>query len=243
MVYTVGNEQEYHFKVLFMLLQKLGYPWAADCHHLSYGMVELPQGKMKSREGTVVDADDLMKEMVSTAGEITRELGKLESLSNAERNDLYEMIGMAALKYFLLKVDPRKGMMFNPEESVDFNGHTGPFIQYGHARTCALRRKYGREVSTDVPPLDPERIERQLLSKLYFFQKTLRDSAEAYNPALLANYIFELVKDFNAFYGRVSVMQADTEDQKRFRMQLVTLTGRVVESGMGLLGIRVPDQM
>lgn len=243
MVYTVGNEQEYHFKVLFSLLQKLGYPWAADCHHLSYGMVELPQGKMKSREGTVVDADDLMEEMVQTAGSITRELGKLESLSEAEKNDLYEMIGMAALKYFLLKVDPRKGMMFNPEESVDFNGHTGPFIQYGHARTCALRRKYGSEVSSEVPLVEPERVERQLLTKLYYFQKTVRDAADAYNPALLANYIFELVKDFNTFYGRVSVMQAETEELKLFRMQLVTLTGRVVKSGMGLLGISVPDQM
>lgn len=243
MVYTVGNEQEYHFKVLFALLQKLGYSWASQCHHLSYGMVELPEGKMKSREGTVVDADDLMAQMVATAGEITTELGKLEHHTEEEKAQLFEMIGMAALKYFLLKVDPRKGMMFNPLESVDFNGHTGPFIQYGHARTCALLRKYGKEVEATAVEVEPEGIERKLLLKLYLYRKAIAESAGTYNPALLANYIFELVKDFNAFYQQVPVMQADTEDRRRFRMQLVSLTGKVIKSGMKLLGIEVPDQM
>ncbi len=243
MVYTVGNEQEYHFKVLFALLQKLGYAWAADCHHLSYGMVELPQGKMKSREGTVVDADDLMQEMAEAARTITESLGKLEDLSAEERMELYENIGMAALKYFLLKVDPRKGMMFNPEESVDFNGHTGPFIQYGHARTCALRRKYGVEVPESAIGVDPEGAERKLLLKLYLFDKSLNEAASSYNPALLANYVYDLVKDFNAFYQQKPVIQAETDELRDFRMQLVSMTGRVIKSATALLGIAVPEKM
>jgi arginyl-tRNA synthetase len=243
MVYTVGNEQEYHFKVLFALLQKLGYNWANDCHHLSYGMVELPQGKMKSREGTVVDADDLMQAMVDSAKSITESLGKLESLGNEERSALYEHIGMAALKYFLLKVDPRKGMMFNPEESIDFNGHTGPFIQYGYARTCALGRKYAQEVAVSDQGILPEGQERKLLQKLYQYPKTLHEAAFIYNPAILANYLYDLAKDFNTFYQQVPVLSVDDEHQKVFRMQLVALTGRVIKSGMGLLGIAVPEQM
>lgn len=243
MVYTVGNEQEYHFKVLFSLLKKLGYAWADDCHHLSYGMVELPDGKMKSREGNVVDADDLMREMVATAADITQALGKLDDMTESQKEELYQMIGMAALKFFLLRVDPRKGMLFDPEESVDFNGHTGPFIQYGYARTRALHRKFGKEVPATVPGINPEPAERALLTKLYQYKKALTDAAQAYNPAIAANYVFELVKEFNAFYGKIPVIQAETEEQQVFRMQLVALTGRVIESCSALLGIRVPEQM
>lgn len=243
MVYTVGNEQEYHFKVLFSLLKKLGYTWADDCHHLSYGMVALPDGKMKSREGNVVDADDLMREMVATAADITRALGKLDDMTDDEKAELYEMIGMAALKFFLLRVDPRKGMLFNPEESVDFNGHTGPFIQYGHARTCSLLRKIGTEIPETVPSVSPEIPERALLAKLYHYSKALSDSAQAYNPAILANYVYELVKEFNAFYGKMPVIHAESKEAQVFRLQLVRLTGQVIKSGSDLLGIRVPEQM
>ncbi len=243
MVYTVGNEQEYHFKVLFLLLQKLGYAWADHCHHLSYGMVELPAGKMKSREGTVVDADVLMAQMHDTAKALTESLGKISELDGAEREVLYEQIGMAALKYFLLKVDPRKGMLFNPEESVDFNGHTGPFIQYGYARTCALKRKYGPPVPKSALEVEPEGLERKLLLRLYLFSKNLQEAAEQYNPAVLANYLFELVKDFNTFYQQVSILQADSGAQRDFRMQLVQLTGDVVKRGLKLLGIDAPEQM
>ncbi len=243
MVYTVGNEQEYHFKVLFALLGRMGYSWASDCHHLSYGMVELPQGKMKSREGTVVDADELMEGMAESARRITEELGKLDQLGESEREELYEMIGMAALKYFLLKVDPRKGMLFNPEESIDFNGHTGPFIQYGYARTCALFRKYAAPVSKVALPASPGPAERRLLLKLYLFPKTLQESAEAYNPAILANYIYELVKDFNSFYQQVPILQCDEELVRDFRMQLTALSSQVVKNGMRILGMDVPERM
>jgi len=243
MVYTVGNEQEYHFKVLFAVLQKLGYKWASHCHHLSYGMVELPEGKMKSREGTVVDADDLMEEMVTSAQEITESLGKLEGIDHQEREALYEMIGMAALKYFLLKVDPRKNMLFDPKESIDFNGHTGPFIQYAHARIQSILRKHDDKLSVEAQAVEMNSLERTLQLKIYQYPEAIQESAETYNPASLANYIFDLVKDFNSFYQNVSILQADTEELKIYRLQLVTVVGKIVNSGLKLLGIDAPDRM
>lgn len=243
MVYTVGNEQEYHFKVLFLLLQKLGYDWAANCYHLSYGMVELPEGKMKSREGTVVDADDIMNTMAQTAEEITRELGKLEGLGEAERSDLYEMIGMAALKYFLLKVDPKKNMLFNPEESIDFNGHTGPFIQYAHARIQSVLRNYEGDFRTDPFKIELEVHERRLHFKIHAFPAVVRESAETFSPAILANYIFELVKDFNSFYQSRSILHAEDENLIAYRALLAKMTGQVIKESMRLLGIQVPDRM
>jgi len=243
MVYTVGNEQEYHFKVLFAVLQKLGYKWASHCHHLSYGMVELPEGKMKSREGTVVDADDLMKEMVTSAQEITESLGKPEGIDQQEREALYEMIGMAALKYFLLKVDPRKNMLFDPKESIDFNGHTGPFIQYAHARIQSILRKHDHKLSVEAQVVEMNSLERTLQLKIYQYPEVIQESAETYNPASLANYIFDLVKDFNSFYQNVSILQADTEELKIYRLQLVTVVGKIVKSGLKLLGIDAPDRM
>jgi len=243
MVYTVGNEQEYHFKVLFAVLQKLGYKWASHCHHLSYGMVELPEGKMKSREGTVVDADDIMEEMVTSAQEITESLGKLEGIDHQEREALYEMIGMAALKYFLLKVDPRKNMLFDPKESIDFNGHTGPFIQYAHARIQSILRKHDDKLSVEAQAVEMNSLERTLQLKIYQYPEVIQESAETYNPASLANYIFDLVKDFNSFYQNVSILQADTEELKIYRLQLVTVVGKIVNSGLKLLGIDAPDRM
>ncbi len=243
MVYTVGNEQEYHFKVLFAVLQKLGYKWASHCHHLSYGMVELPEGKMKSREGTVVDADDIMEEMVTSAQEITESLGKLEGIDHQEREALYEMIGMAALKYFLLKVDPRKNMLFDPKESIDFNGHTGPFIQYAHARIQSILRKHDHKLSVEAQVVEMNSLERTLQLKIYQYPEVIQESAETYNPASLANYIFDLVKDFNSFYQNVSILQADTEELKIYRLQLVTVVGKIVKSGLKLLGIDAPDRM
>lgn len=243
MVYTVGNEQEYHFKVLFLILEKLGYEWAKDCHHLSYGMVELPEGKMKSREGTVVDADELMSEMVSTAENITTELGKLDGLEPAEKNELYSEIGLGALKYFLLRVDPRKNMLFDPKESIDFNGHTGPFIQYAHARIQSLLRNAG-DVDTEVLlEGDLSSYERHLHMRILDYPQIIESSAEAYNPAILANYLYETAKEFGSFYQNVPILKADTENQKDYRILLSAVIGRILKSGMGLLGIQVPDRM
>lgn len=243
MVYTVGNEQEYHFKVLFAILSKLGYTWAEHCYHLSYGMVELPEGKMKSREGTVVDADDLMQNMVDAARALTESLGKLEGMEKEERALLYEYIGMAALKYFLLKVDPRKNMLFNPEESIDFNGHTGPFIQYAHARIQSLIAKYGKPVSTTAQSVALNSFERNLHLKIYQYPATIDEAASTYNPAVLANYIFELVKEFSSFYQNVSILNADEQALIDYRIQLVSVVARIVKSGMKLLGIQVPERM
>lgn len=243
MVYTVGNEQEYHFKVLFLILEKLGYEWAKDCHHLSYGMVELPEGKMKSREGTVVDADDLMNEMVSTAESITTELGKLDGLESAEKEELYSEIGLGALKYFLLRVDPRKNMLFDPKESIDFNGHTGPFIQYAHARIQSLLRNAG-EVVIDVDLKDDlSAFERNLHMKILDFPEIIKNAAQEYNPALLANYLYEIAKEFGSFYQNVPILKAETQDQKNYRILLSAAVGRIIKSGMALLGIQVPDRM
>jgi arginyl-tRNA synthetase len=243
MVYTVGNEQEYHFKVLFLILEKLGYEWAKDCHHLSYGMVELPEGKMKSREGTVVDADDLMNEMVSTAQSITTELGKLDGLESSEKEELYTEIGLGALKYFLLRVDPRKNMLFDPKESIDFNGHTGPFIQYAHARIQSLLRNAGEVVIDYDLQDDLSAFERNLHMKILDFPEIIKNAAQEYNPALLANYLYETAKEFGSFYQNVPILKAETQDQKNYRILLSAAVGRIIKSGMALLGIDVPDRM
>lgn len=244
MVYTVGNEQEYHFKVLFLVLQKLGYEWASNCHHLSYGMVELPEGKMKSREGTVIDADDLMAEMKETARDKAEELGKLEDLSNEEAEDLFRKIGQAALKFYLLKVDARKNMLFDPKESIDFNGHTGPFIQYTHARIQSLLRKAGDDTTSDTNiGIALNDTERQLALKVDRYPEVICEAAEKYSPAELANFLYELVKDYNSFYQVTPVLKEEDADLRSFRLELTRSVGRVVASGLGLLGISAPDRM
>lgn len=243
MVYTVGNEQDYHFDVLFKVLSRLGYSWANDCQHLSYGMVDLPSGKMKSREGTVVDADDLMQQMVSTAKSISEDLGKLDDFTKDELSDVYEMIGLGALKYFILKVDPKKRMMFNPEESIDFNGHTGPFIQYTHARIRSLQRR-AQEVKTTVKPNSKLHAkEKDLIKVLLLYPQVIQDAAQQCSPAVIANYTYELVKAYNQFYQQVPVFAADNELDKNFRIGLSGFVGEVISSSMSLLGIRVPERM
>ena len=243
MVYTVGNEQEYHFKVLFLILQKIGYEWAKNCYHLSYGMVELPEGKMKSREGTVVDADDIMQAMADTAKELTEELGKLEGLENSEKEGLYETIGMSALKYFLLKVDPKKNMLFNPKESIDFNGHTGPFIQYAHARIQSVLRNTKGELNFDLANIKVDEYERRVHFKIHSFPKLIEEAAAEYSPAILANYTFDLVKDFNSLYQNSSILHAETEDLKNYRALLAKQVGEIIKKSMALLGIQSPDRM
>ncbi len=246
MVYTVGNEQDYHFKVLFLILKKLGYPWADHLYHLSYGMVDLPSGKMKSREGTVVDADDLIAEMDRTAEGISSEHGKLDGFSEAEKQELYHTIGMGALKYFILKVDPRKRMLFNPEESVDFQGNTGPFIQYTYARIQSILRKADFEYSQDLDPaaLGPlHEKEKQLLKDLEAFPSVVEEAAAQYSPALVANYTYDLVKDFNSLYQQVSILGEPDPGHRQFRVQLTQKVGEVVRQGTSLLGIQVPDRM
>lgn len=242
-VYTVGNEQEYHFKVLFTILRKLGYGWADNCYHLSYGMVELPDGKMKSREGTVVDADDLMEEMAANARSISEELGKLDELSEDEKQTHYNQIGMAALKYFLLKVDARKNMLFDPIESIDFNGNTGPFIQYAHARICSLLRKaenQSQSVFESVQLVEPE---RQLALKIDRFPEVIAEAAENLSPADLANFLYELVKDYNHFYQTVPVLKEEDLIKRTLRLELSKATAGVIQKGLMLLGIDSPDRM
>jgi len=244
LVYVVANEQEYHFKVLFLILKKLGYKWANGCFHLSYGMVELPEGKMKSREGTVVDADDLMKEMVDTARDITKELGKIENFESAEAEMLYKTIGMGALKYFILKVDPKKKMLFNPRESVDFEGNTGPFIQYTHARICSLLNKakdLGYAPAMNVTDIAEK--EKNLIRKIYEFTSVVKESANTYNPALVANYTYDLVKEYNGFYHDYQVLKEENADVRSFRIALSQQTGRVIKNAFWLLGIDVPERM
>lgn len=244
MVYTVGNEQDYHFKVLFLILKKLGYDWADYLYHLSYGMVDLPSGKMKSREGTVVDADDLIEEMTETARSISEELGKLEGYTDAEKEELYRVIGLGALKYYILKVDPKKRILFNPEESVDFQGNTGPFIQYTYARIQSIIRKadfdYSKAVSTDYKFHEKE---KELIKQLQMFPETVQLAAENHSPALIANYVYELVKEFNSFYQNVTILGADKEEEKVFRVQLAKAVANVIKSGFKLLGIQVPERM
>ncbi|MCX8081314.1 MAG: arginine--tRNA ligase [Bacteroidia bacterium] len=245
MIYTVGNEQDYHFKVLFAILDKLGYSWASRCKHLSYGMVELPTGKMKSREGTVVDADDLLDEMFETAKEITTELGKTEGLSEEEKNELYEMIGQGALRYFILKVDPHKKIVFDPRESIDFNGHTGPFIQYTHARIRSVIRKSGYEkfdLPTDNTPMLNES-EKHIINRLYSFPEILVECLQELNPAPLANHLYELSKEFNRFYHDHSILNEQNNALRHFRVCLTEACGRQIKKGMELLGIRVPERM
>ena len=242
MVYTVGNEQDYHFKVLFFILKKLGYKWADNLYHLSYGMVDLPEGKMKSREGTVVDADDLMCEMTATARSISQDLGKLEGYTDSEKENLYRMIGMGALKYYILKVDPKKRILFNPKESIDFNGNTGPFIQYTYARIQSLLRRadfdYSQRVNVNIHPK-----ERALIKQLQDFPDVVQNAAQNHSPALIANYTYDLVKGFNSFYQSVSIFAAAQEDEKIFRVQLSQAVGNVIQSAFSLLGIEMPDRM
>ena len=244
MVYTVGNEQDYHFKVLFLILKKLGYDWADSLYHLSYGMVDLPTGKMKSREGTVVDADDLLKEMTATAKEISEDLGKLDGYSDAEKEDLYRIIGLGALKYYILKVDPRKRILFNPEESVDFQGNTGPFIQYTYARIQSILRKADFDASESLSQnFKFHEKEKELIKQVQLFPETIALAAENHSPALIANYIYELVKSFNSFYQNVPILGVEDMEEKVFRVQLSRLVANVIKSGFKLLGIEVPERM
>ncbi|SDS14115.1 arginyl-tRNA synthetase [Polaribacter sp. KT25b] len=242
MVYTVGNEQDYHFQVLFLILKKLGFDWAKQLHHLSYGMVDLPSGKMKSREGTVVDADDLMIEMTDTAKEISEELGKLEGYSEEEKGDLYKTIGLGALKYFILKVDPKKRILFDPKSSVDFQGNTGPFIQYTYARIQSIIRKADFDFSKSVS-IDLHEKEKELLKQLELFPETIQLAAANYSPAIIANYTYDLVKEFNSFYQNVSILGEEIQDKKIFRVQLANKVAETIKSAFSLLGIKVPERM
>ena len=241
MIYTVGNEQDYHFKVLFLILQKLGYTWAKNLYHLSYGMVELPNGKMKSREGTVVDADDLMEEMVQVAQELSQELGKLEGYSDQQKEQLYRVIGLGALKYYILKVDPKKKIAFNPQESIDFQGNTGPFIQYTYARIQSiLRRAETCELPKSVSLLPKE---KELIKLLSLFPEVVQNAADTYSPALIANYVYDLVKEFNSFYQNVSILGEEDTDKRSLRVHLSRKVGEVIAIGFDLLGIEVPERM
>ncbi|TXH53714.1 MAG: arginine--tRNA ligase [Bacteroidia bacterium] len=242
LIYTVGNEQDYHFDVLFKILKKLGYNWAENLYHLSYGMVELPEGKMKSREGTVVDADDLMQEMYETAKEKAQELGKLENLSDSEKEKSYETVGLGALKYFMLKVDPKKKMLFNPKESIDFNGNTGPFIQYTYARIQSLLSKaeYKEQTVSGYAMNDSE---KELVMNLSNFKEVVSKAAETLSPALVANYVYDLVKSYNSFYQNNPILNQDNENTKQFRLELSSLTGKTIKKGLSLLGIETVDRM
>lgn len=245
-IYTVGNEQEYHFKVLFIILDKLGYEWAKSCYHLSYGMVDLPSGKMKSREGTVVDADDLMDEMFATSKQRTDELGKISGFEKDEAEILYHLLGLGALKYYLLKVDPVKRMMFNPEESIDFQGNTGPFIQYVHARICAILRKAEQlgvkpAVSKDLKTLAPT--EKEVLNLLYAFPDKINEAANSYSPSVIANYVYDVAKSYNRFYAEVSIFNEDDKTALAFRIAFSSAVAYTIKLSMNLLGIEVPEKM
>ncbi len=248
LIYTVGNEQDYHFKVLFKILEKLGYQWAKECYHLSYGMVELPEGKMKSREGTVVDADDLIDEMFNTAKQTTEELGKVDNFTQEELQELYRTISMGALKYFILKVDPKKKMLFDPKESIDFNGHTGPFIQYTYARIKSVLRKaegqveYSRNnVNSQTASINA--LEKEIIKLIYDFEGAVEESAKLYNPSIVANYVYELTKLYNRFYHEFNILKEDDETIKSFRLQLSSITAQAICNAMNLLGINVPERM
>lgn len=242
-IYVVGNEQDYHFKVLFLILEKMGKAWAKGMYHLSYGMVDLPSGKMKSREGTVVDADDLIDEMEQTAKQQTEALGKVENYSDQEKKELYHTIGMGALKYFLLKVDPKKRLLFDPNESVDFQGHTGPFIQYTHARIRSVlaRAEYDARKRLEMGALAPE--ERDLILILSQYPETISQAASGHSPAVIANYVYELAKSFNKFYHERSILSAEDEQTRQFRLQLSSASAKVIRKSMNLLGIEVPERM
>ncbi|MCM1138470.1 MAG: arginine--tRNA ligase [Duncaniella sp.] len=245
MIYVVGNEQNYHFQVLSILLDRLGFKWGKDLVHFSYGMVELPEGKMKSREGTVVDADDLMDDMVNTARSVSAELGKLDGLTESEIAEITEMVGLGALKYFLLKVDPRKNITFNPKESIDFNGNTGPFIQYTYARICSVLRKAADEnmEMVDYSHVVPGEREISLIQSLADFPATVQAAGQSYSPALIANYVYDLVKLYNQFYHDCSILKESDPSVRSLRLELSRQTARIVKSGMKLLGIKVPERM
>jgi arginyl-tRNA synthetase len=243
MVYTVGNEQDYHFKVLFLILKKLGFDWAASLYHLSYGMVDLPSGKMKSREGTVVDADDLMLEMTNTAQKISEDLGKLDSYTDQEKVHLYNTIGLGALKYYILKVDPRKRILFNPEESVDFAGNTGPFIQYTYARIQSIIRKANFDFSIESGMTQLEVKEKELLKQLELFPDVIQNAAHNQSPALLANFTYDLVREYNSFYQAVPILGEEEMSKKIFRVQLSKKVADTIAASFKLLGIDVPERM
>ena len=243
LVYTVGNEQDYHFQVLFLVLKKLGYDWAQSLFHLSYGMVDLPQGKMKSREGTVVDADELMVEMKQTAEMISQELGKLDGLSDKEKTSLYETIGLGALKYYILKVDPKKRILFDPESSVDFAGNTGPFIQYTHARIQSILRKVNLEDINIKSDMILDLREKEIIKHLMLYPEVIQQAAKAYSPAIIANYSYDLVKMFNSFYQNISILGETQDEFKNFRVALSYEVAKILKDSFGLLGINVPDRM
>jgi arginyl-tRNA synthetase len=245
MVYTVGNEQDYHFQVLFLILKKLGFSWAENLFHLSYGMVDLPSGKMKSREGTVVDADDLMVEMATTAKEISEELGKLDGYSEIEKEELYNIIGLGALKYFILKVDPKKRILFDPKSSVDFQGNTGPFIQYTYARIQSILRKanFDYAVISNEYEISLHEKEKSLIKQLELFPENVQLAATNYSPAIIANYTYDLVKEFNSFYQNVSILGEQDEIKKQFRVQLSNKVANTIKIAFSLLGIQVPERM
>ena len=243
MVYTVGNEQDYHFKVLFLILQKLGFDWSKNLFHLSYGMVDLPSGKMKSREGTVVDADDLMNEMTETAQKISEELGKLEGYSDAEKAKLYNTIGMGALKYYILKVDPKKRILFDPEESVDFAGNTGPFIQYTYARIQSIIRKANFDFTEKTTIKALHEKEKELVKQLELYPEVIQNAAQNHSPALIANYTYDLVREYNSFYQAVPILGSNDSVEKVFRVQLSKKVADTIASAFQLLGIQVPERM
>ncbi|MFJ1425852.1 arginine--tRNA ligase [Capnocytophaga canimorsus] len=246
MVYTVGNEQDYHFKVLFLILKKLGFDWAENLYHLSYGMVDLPSGKMKSREGTVVDADDLIAEMEQTAEEISQELGKLDGYDDNQKKELYHTIGLGALKYYILKVDPKKRILFDPKESIDFQGNTGPFVQYTYARIKSILRKYNEiEISKSenlsISELHPK--EKTLLKNMALFPEVVQNAADSYSPAVIANYVYDLVKDFNSFYQNVSILGEENVAKREFRVSLCKKISEIIALAFAMLGIQVPERM
>jgi len=243
LVYTVGNEQDYHFKVLFLILKKLGFSWTQNLYHLSYGMVDLPEGKMKSREGTVVDADDLMIEMTDTARKISQELGKLEGYSEEEKERLYKIIGLGALKYFILKVEPKKRILFDPKASIDFNGNTGPFIQYTHARIQSILRKADFNFNKSIAGIELHPKEKELIKQIQHYPEVIQNAAQNLNPALIANYTYDLVKDYNSFYQSVPILGSDNKNEKVFRTRLSYQVADTIKSAFNLLGIDVPDRM
>ena len=243
MTYVVGNEQDYHFKVLFIILKRLGYSWAESLHHLSYGMVDLPSGKMKSREGTVVDADDLIDSMIQDAAAISKELGKLDNMPEEERDQLFQTLGLGALKYFILKVDPKKRMLFNPAESIDFNGNTGPFIQYTYARIQSLQRKAPEGLMVNWTDLNPNEEEVVLMKALVQYPSMVEQAAKQLSPAVLANYTYDLVKKYNGFYQNNSILNAESDERIAFRLLLSKKVGEVIASSMNCLGIQVPNRM
>ncbi|MCC6703156.1 MAG: arginine--tRNA ligase, partial [Fluviicola sp.] len=239
-IYTVGNEQDYHFKVLFLILDKLGYSWAKSCFHLSYGMVDLPTGKMKSREGTVVDADDLMDEVIASAKEMTSERGHIEGMSEEDKENLFQTIGLGGLKYYLLKVDPKKRMMYDPAESIELNGHTGPFIQYAFARINSLLTKAG-DFTLNTTTIGDQ--EKEIIKQLNLYPVVIDEAARTYAPSVIANYTYELVKLYNQFYQNTYILQETDVNKRALSLSLSKNVAKVIASSMNLLGIKVPNRM